>query len=286
MWLHAPPVSETSEDSVKLAEPTAPAAQDQLPHAPHVSMVMLWTRLAEPAKSLPHASSVNTTPNPPAHALESALKAPSSMKMSASPPASQASTTTESEDASLSLLKVDAHSPTTSATESASATVPQALTPIQTSVSARAAHPTASAASPTPSATPAMLASTSKTESASPQASTALPANTDTTVSATATAQLEPALKVTSVKELAPLELGHSTTAATEPAPPSTLLLMPASTLAPPAPHSSMVSAKLDLKLAPQANTGTDLDHHVRTVNILAHNALLLPPTVLPAQLA
>ena len=215
-----------------------PAAQVQLPHAPHASMDTPLTKLVEPVNSLLHASSANTTHNHQAHAPESALKVPSSMKTCVSLPVSQDSMITESEVVLLLLLKADAHSPTILATESVSVTVLQEPTLIQPNVSVKAAHPTASVASLTPSAMLAMLDSTSKTESASLQASTVHLDNTDTTVSATAPALLEPASKETSVKELAPLEPFHSTTDATEPAQPNTPLLMLASTHAPLEPHS------------------------------------------------
>ena len=51
---------------------------------------------------------------------------------------------------------LDVHSPISSATEFASATVPQEPTLIPKTDFARAAHPTVSVASPTPSATLAM----------------------------------------------------------------------------------------------------------------------------------
>lgn len=238
MLLHAPLDSETSEDNANNVEPTVPAAQDQLLHAPHASMDTLLTKLVELVNSLHHANSVNTILNHQAHAPESALKVLSSMKMCASLPVSQDSMITESEVVLLLLLKVDAHSPTILATEFVSATVLQELTLIQPNVSAKAVHPTASVASLTPSAMLAMLDSTSRTESASLQASTAPLDNIDTTVSATVPALLELASKETSVKELAQLEPGHSITVATEPAQPNLPLVMLASTLAPLELHS------------------------------------------------
>lgn len=87
---------------------------------------------------------------------------------------------------------------------------------IQPNVFAKAAHPTASVASQTPSVMLVMLDSTSKMEFVLPQVSTAHLDNIDTMVYATAPVQLELVFKQTSVKEPAPLELIHSTTDVTE----------------------------------------------------------------------
>lgn len=126
----------------------------------------------------------------------------------------------------------------------------------------------------------AMLDLTSEMESVLHQLSTAQVDNTDTTVSAIATAQLEPASKVISVKELVLLEHWRSTTDATEHAQPNSQLLMLALIHAPPVLHLSMVYAKLVHKLAHQANSGMELPHHAKTVNILAHNVHSLLHTV------
>ena len=113
--------------------------------------------------------------------------------------------------------------------ESVLATVHQEPTQILKTESAKVAHPTASAVSPTPSAMPATLATISTKESASLLLSPAQPVNSDTMESATHLVLKEPANKEVSVKELVQLEHGTTTEDVTEPAQPNTLLPMLAS---------------------------------------------------------
>jgi hypothetical protein len=180
-------------------------------------------------------------------------------------------------------LLLDAHTPTTSATASASPLVLLALTPILRPEFARAALPTASVASPTPSATPATLDTVFPTESASLLLSHAPPVSSNTTEFATPPALKAPALKETSVKGPALLEPGHTTRDATKTAPPITPLLMPVLTPAPLEHLLSTMSAKSYLKAALQDNTGTE--HHLPAspASIPAPNAPSEPLTVLHA---
>ena len=123
---------------------------------------------------------------------------------------------TELEVVWLLFLRLDAPSLTSSATESVSATAPQEPTLTLRTEFARAAHPTASHASPTPSAMPVTLAMTSTRVSVSLLLSTALLVNSDTMVFATLLALLELVNKETSARELALLVLGPTTEDATE----------------------------------------------------------------------
>ena len=180
------------------------------------------------------------------------------------------------------LLKVDVLSLTTLATVSASATVPPPPMLNQPAECANLAHLTASLASPTPSAMLAMLDMTLPTVSALLQLSHAPLDSSDTMVFAMAPAQLGAAPKETSARESVPLDHGHTTTVATEPAPPSTRPTMPVWMPAPPKHLSSMESASQVPKLADQANSTMPALPHARTVNFLAPNAHSLPHTVPP----
>ena len=171
------------------------------------------------ARKLPTASSDNISLNHLMDAPESVLKTPISMKMSVSPLASQDSTITESEDVSPPPLKPDAQFPTSLATEFVSATAHQEPILTLKTESARAAHPTASVALPTLSVMLAMLDMISKTESALLPLLLALLDNSDTMESAIVPVLKEAALKETSVKEHALLELGPTMEVAIETVP-------------------------------------------------------------------
>lgn len=172
---------------------------------------------------------------------------------------------------------------TTCPMESASATALPPPMPIPQAESASPAHPTASPASPTPSAMPAMLASTSPTESASPPQSPAPADSSGTMESATPPAQLEAAHRVTSARECAPQDRGLTRMDAIEIAPPSTPPMTPVLTPAQLEQPFRMESAWSDLRAAPAASSETARLAHAPTVNTHALSALSLP---LSAQLA
>lgn len=184
-----------------------------------------------------------------------------------------------------SILKADAHSPTISATAFASATAPPPPTPTQAAECASRAHPTASLASPTLSAMPAMPASTSPTASASPPPSPAPAVSSGTMECAMPPAPSEAALKETSARESALRAHGHTTTAATEPAPLSTPPTMPALTPAPLELPSSMESASPVAKPADQGSSSMPALAHAEAANFLAPSAHSLPHSALPAPL-
>lgn len=98
--------------------------------------------------------------------------------------------------------------------------------------------------------------------------------NSDTTEFATRIAQLEAALKETSVKEFAQLVHGHTTMDAIELAQLNTLPTMPALIPALQEPVFRMEFAKSFLKAAHQENSSMLLLHHAKTVNSPALNAL------------
>lgn len=176
-----------------------------------------------------------------------------------------------------SIPKADAPSPTISATVFASATVPPPPTLTQAAESASLARLTASPASPTLSAMPAMPASTSPMVSALPPPSPAPTDSSGTTECATPPAPSEAAPKETSARESARLVHGHTTTAATGPAPLSTPPTMPALIPAPPELPSSMESASPVPRLADQANSSMPVRAHAETVNFPALSARSLP---------
>lgn len=183
------------------------------------------------------------------------------------------------------VCKADALILTTLAMEFASATALHQLMLIPTAESASLAHPTVSPASPTPSAMPAMLDSTSPMESASLPLSLAQADSSDTMEFATQLAQLAAALKETSAKEFALQDHGHTTTVATELAQPSTPLTMLALIPAQLEPLFRTESVSLALKVAQADSSGTVQLDHAPAVNILALSALLPLLTVLPALL-
>jgi hypothetical protein len=111
-------------------------------------------------------------------------------------------------------------------------------------------------------------------ESVFHQLSTAHLDNSDTTEFATKLAQLEAALKETSVKEFAQLVHGHTTMDAIELAQLNTLPMMPALILALLEPIFRMEFAKLFHKAAHREDSLMLLVHHAKTVNSPAVSAL------------
>lgn len=170
--------------------------------------------------------------------------------------------------------------------ESASATAPQEHILTTKTESARAALPTASVASPTPSATLVTLDTTLPTEFVSLPRLPAQQDNTDTTVCAILNAQLVPAPKETSVRELAQLEPGSTTEDATETVLPVSLLLMLASPLALQELPLQTEFVKSVLKPVPQVNIETPTLPAAKLVNILVASALSLLLTALNVLLA
>lgn len=107
-----------------------------------------------------------------------------------------------------------------------------------------------------------------------PHLSTAHQDNSDTMEFAIELAQLEAALKETSVKEFALLAHGHTTTDATELAQPNTPPMMPVLIPALQEQAFKMEFAKLFHKAAHQANISMLPHLHAKTVNSHALNAL------------
>ena len=180
--------------------------------------------------------------------------------------------TTESVAALLLLLRLAALSLTSFQTESVSATVLQAATLTLRTESARVALLTVSAVSPTLSATPVTLASTSAKASASLLALLALLVSSDTTASATLLALTVLAPKVTSASALVPPDHGLTTEDAIVLALLPLPLLMPVFRLALKALLSSTASVRSFLRLVLPVSTSMVLPLLARTVNILVLN--------------
>ena len=157
--------------------------------------------------------------------------------------------------------------------EFASAIVPQELTPITITESARVVLLTVSVASRTLSVMLVTLDMILRMVSASLPVLPALVDSSDIMDFVTLSAQLVPASKETSVKELVLLELGPIMEDVTEPVLPNTPLPMHVSMTVLLVHHLSMEFVKLDLKPVLQDNSGMEVVQDAKTVSILVLNA-------------